>query len=76
MKLAIIPILLAAVSGTVFASEAEKPAPQGFVTIQELPLMVVEAKRWSAADEQALQAAQAKLARQTNDSRAVAYVAR
>ena len=79
MKLAIVPVLLGVLSGTAFASEISKTetsAPQGYVTIQELPLVVVEAKRWSAADEQALQQAQARLMSKTADRRDVAYVAR
>lgn len=79
MKLAIVPVLLGVLSGTAFASEigkTEAPAPQGYVTVQELPMVLVEAKRWSAADEQALQQAQAKLISKTADRRDVAYVAR
>lgn len=79
MKLAIVPVLLGVLSGTAFAAEitkTEAPAPQGYVTIQELPLIVVEAKRWSAADEQAMQHAQAKIVSKTAERRDVAYVAR
>ncbi|MET0378023.1 MAG: hypothetical protein ABW049_03450 [Spongiibacteraceae bacterium] len=80
MKLAIVPVLLGALSATAFAAEITKtqaPAPQGYVTIQELPLVLVEGKRWSAADEQAMQNAQnAKLVSKSAERRDVAYVAR
>lgn len=80
MKLAIVPVLLGVLSGTAFAadvSNTEAPAPQGYVTVQELPLVVVEAKRWSAADEQAMQQAlTAQIASKSAERRDVAYVAR
>jgi hypothetical protein len=56
MKLAIVPVLLGVLSGTAFAAESvAKPAPQGYVTILEVPVIFVEARRWTVADEQALQ---------------------
>lgn len=79
MKLVTVSVLLGVLSGTAFAadiSKTEAPVPQGYVTVQELPLVVVEAKRWSAADEQAMQQAQAKIVSKTAARRDVAYVAR
>ncbi len=57
MKIAVITVLLGALSGTAFAGEvAHKPAErQGYVTIQEVPEVVVEAKRWTRADEELMQ---------------------
>jgi hypothetical protein len=79
MKLAIVPVLLGVLSGTAFAGEAAKAEaiPQGYVTIQELPLVLVEGKRWSAAEEQTLQKATAvRLANEMKTRRDLAYVAR
>lgn len=76
MKLAIIPVLLGVLSGTALATEVKAPAPKGYVTIQELPLVLVEAKRWSAADEQAFRQAQAKPMGKATAHRDLAYVAR
>jgi hypothetical protein len=57
MKIAVITVLLGALSGTAFAGEATKVVaePKGYVTIQEVPVVVVEAKRWTHADEEAMQ---------------------
>ena len=78
MKLAIIPVLLGVLSGTAYAGEisAHAPAPKGYVTVQELPLVVVEAKRWTAADEQALAQAQAQPVERNLIRRVLAYAAR
>src|SRR5690606_12295214 len=51
-------------------------APKGYVTVQELPLVVVEAKRWTAADEQALAQAQAQPVERNLIRRVLAYAAR
>lgn len=59
MKIAVITVLLGlgALSGTALAGEViHKPAErQGYVTIQDVPEVVVEAKRWTRADEEAMQ---------------------
>ena len=50
MKSAIIPVLFAGLlsSGVMAAETAAKSAPQGTVTIQEIPMVLVEAKRENA----------------------------
>ena len=59
MKTAVIAVLLSlgALSGTALAGEAAKTnaVPRGYVTIQEVPMVLVEAKRWTRADEEAMQ---------------------
>ena len=56
MKNAVIAVLLGALSGTALANTAaEAGAPKGYVTIQEIPVILVEAKRWTAADEAVFQ---------------------
>jgi hypothetical protein len=76
MKLATVSVLLGVLSGTAFAAEATKPAPQGFVTILEVPVMFVEAKRWNAADEQVLQKSLTAKIVSEGTRRDVAYAAR
>jgi len=64
MKNAVIAVLLGVLSGTALAGNVldEANAPKGYVTIQEIPVIVVEAKRWTAADETAFQSAQTTVA--------------
>jgi hypothetical protein len=83
MKNAVIAVLLGALSGTALANTTnEAGAPKGYVTIQEIPVILVEAKRWSATDEAAFQNAQravAKVDAKANPGlmhRLIAYVGR
>ena len=81
MKTAVITVLLSlgALSGTAFAGEAAKivAEPKGYVTIQEVPVVVVEAKRWSRADEEAMQhSVAANTAKKPFLRSLLAYVAR
>lgn len=81
MKIAVITVLLGlgALSGTAFAGETVTKAaePKGYVTIQEVPVVVVEAKRWTRADEEAMQhAVAANTAKKPFLRSLLAYVAR
>jgi len=84
MKNAVIAVLLGALSGTALASNVadEANAPKGYVTIQEIPVIMVEAKRWTAADEAAYQNAQTTVAKADTKptkglmNRLIAYVGR
>lgn len=56
-------ILLGALAGTAYAGTpaAQKGTlPEGIVTVQEIPTVLVEAKRWTQADEVAYQKAHAQ----------------
>jgi hypothetical protein len=81
MKNAAIAVLLGALSGTALANTAnETGAPKGYVTIQEIPVILVEAKRWTGADEAAFQNAQRVVAQAETKAglmhRLIAYVGR
>jgi hypothetical protein len=58
-------VLLGVLAGAAHADNAaavhkRAPLPQGIVTVVEIPTVLVEANRWSAADETAYRKAQAK----------------
>jgi hypothetical protein len=78
MKIAVITVLLGALSGTAFAGEATKVVaePKGYVTIQEVPVVVVEAKRWTHTDEEAMHSVAATSAKKPFLRSLLAYVAR
>jgi hypothetical protein len=61
--------LLSVLAGAAQATEVGKQAvlPKGVVTVEMIPTVVVEAKRWSAADEAALQKTQANAAAQSGE---------
>jgi hypothetical protein len=47
---------------------ARKPVLKGVVTVEEIPTVVVEAKRWSSADEAVFQKARADAAAKTSNT--------
>ena len=83
MKNAIIAVLIGVLSGTALAGEASTTqAPKGYVTIQDIPEVVVVAYRWSADDEAAFQRNQHTVAKNEASThkglmgRLLAYVGR
>lgn len=82
MKIAVIAALIGTLSGTALAAEKATvaPIPEGYVTIQEIPEIVVVAKRWSQADEENAKRMQGLVASSNVDEtrihRLLAYIGR
>lgn len=84
MKIAVIAALIGTLSGTALAAEnvnaAVAPAPEGYVTIQEIPEIVVVAKRWNQVDEENAKRMQELVASRNADEsrvhRLLAYIGR
>ena len=80
MKNAVIAVLIGALSGIALAGNItnDADAPKGYVTIQEVPVVVVEAKRWSPADEAAYNSAKVAVVKADSNlmRRFIAYVGR